>query len=144
MPEPATGTTRSMPSPNSVELDDMEHWLKYALFNELPHISLFDSMHHLCQDQLQPLFLRDDWQDVLATRRREMAQTNERRKQEGAEVWRLVLDRISNAWKTHGRHDFLRSGFDADIHELYGVEVLYDNRSFPVSRDLRNFRATTK
>ena len=141
MPEPGVRSSR-LPSPNSVELDAMEHWLNYPLFNELPHITLFDSIDGLVQSHLLPLLLREDWQNVLANRRQRMAETNKIRKQEVSELWRSIVDRIASVWETNSHKGLVPSDFDADMYKLYGVEVPHDNRSFPLSRDLRNFRAT--
>merc|ERR1711871_1245239 len=96
MPEPAIQTTH-LPSPNSVEVGAMEQWLNYSLFVELPHVQLFDSMHQLVAQHLDPLLSRRDWQDELAKRRQAMARTNEQRKQRASQIWRSVLDRIAIA-----------------------------------------------
>ena len=73
LPEPAE--PRSIPSPLSVKPTDMLFWMNFSLFNELPHITLFDNFTHL-YDQLLPVLLQPDWPDVFKQIRANMQLTN--------------------------------------------------------------------
>ena len=139
MPEPTE--PRSNPSPLSVDASDQSFWMGFALFNELPHIELFDSFAHLAVI-LYSFLLNPDWARVLELRRREMAATNARRKHESAELWRMLLNRMTTAWTAHGKSLELRS-FDSVMLALYGLEVPNHNTSFAVARDLKTFSAAS-